>query len=146
LADTRLALVFLAAAAACGPVSATSVIDDAETSVAKAHARDGDKYAVYDTTLADLYLIKAREEQGHAHYTDAEELAEESHRHAEEAARKAALAKAAEVAVPTAVIQQTPAAPPPVVTPVPAPAQTPPAAVSVPAPAAPRKPPEDGPK
>jgi hypothetical protein len=128
-------------------VSATSVIDDAETSVAKAHSRDGDKYAVYDTTLADLYLMKAREEQGHAHYTDAEELAEEAHRHGEEAVRKAALAKAAEVSVPTAVIQQTPPPAAPVVTPVTPPAAAPPAAEPPKtAPAEPPKKPEDGPK
>jgi hypothetical protein len=128
-------------------VSATSVIDDAETSVAKAHARDGDKYAVYDTTLADLYLMKAREEQGHAHYTDAEELAEESHRHGEEAVRKAALAKAAEVSVPTAVIRQTPPPAAPVVTPVTPPAEAPRAAEPPKtAPAEPAKKPEDGPK
>lgn len=137
MADSRLALVLLAiAASACGAVSASSVMDDAESSVARAHSRDGDKYAVYDTTLADLYLVKAREEQGHAHYTDAEELAEESHRHAEEAVRKAALAKAAEVSVPTATIQRTPAPEAPVVTPVPA---------EPPKPAQPKKP-EDGPK
>jgi hypothetical protein len=119
LADSRLALVLLAiAATACGAVSASSVIDDAESAAARAHSRDGDKYAVYDTTLADLYLVKAREEQGHAHYSDAEEMAEESKRHADEAVRKAALAKAAEVTVPTATIQRTPAPAPPVVTPV----------------------------
>ena len=145
MADSRSALALLAVLAACGPVSATSVVDDAASAAARVHSREGDKYAVYDTTLADLYLAKAREEQGHAHYSDAEDLAEESKRHADEALRKAALAKAAEVAVPTATIQRTPAPQPPAAVP---PQEAPPAAA--PPAAEPPKPPpakpEDGPK
>lgn len=74
---------------ACGPVAATSTINDAEVAVLRAHAGDGEKYAPYDTTLADLYLAKAREEQGHAHYADARELAADAQRFAEQASRKA---------------------------------------------------------
>lgn len=111
--------------------------------MARAHSRDGDKYAVYDTTLADLYLVKAREEQGHAHYSDAEEMGEESKRHADEAVRKAALAKAAEVTVPTATIQRTPSPAAPVVTPVTPPKETP---VTPPKETPPPARPEDGPK
>ena len=76
--------------AACGPIGATSVIDDAEVALLRAHTSDGDKYAPYDTTAGDLYLAKAREEQGHARYSSAVELARKAQKHAEEATRKAA--------------------------------------------------------
>jgi len=77
------------ALAACGTVGAASQIADAEVAVTRAHASDGDKYAVYETTAADLYLQKAKEEQGHAHYSAAETLAEKSQQLAEAAAKKA---------------------------------------------------------
>lgn len=64
------------------------MIDDAEVALARAHAADGDKLAIYETTRADLYLIKAREEQGHARYSDAMDLAGEAIRSAEAAVRK----------------------------------------------------------
>jgi hypothetical protein len=76
--------------AACGPLGATSVIDDAEVALVRAHASDADKYAPYDATAGDLYLAKAREEQGHARYASAIELARKAQRHADEATRKAA--------------------------------------------------------
>ena len=84
-----LALSFAAAAASCGPVGATSVIHDAEAANARAHAADGDRYAVYETTSADLYLQKAREEQGRARYSEAAQLARKSIELAEQAAQKA---------------------------------------------------------
>jgi hypothetical protein len=108
---------FALLAAACGPVTASSVIDDAEAAAARAHASEGEKYAAYDTTLADLYLQKAREEQGHAHYGDAEELAEQSQKFARDASKKAAEKRASESAqpqVPHATVQRpAPVAPPP---------------------------------
>jgi hypothetical protein len=76
------------ALSACGPVGATSLINDAEVAVARAHAADGEKLAPYETTLADLYLTKAREEQGHAKYSDARELAADCIKQADLAARK----------------------------------------------------------
>ncbi len=57
--------------------------------MARAHAADGEKLAPYETTLADLYLTKAREEQGHAKYADARELAADCIKQADLAARKA---------------------------------------------------------
>jgi len=99
-------------AAACGPVAATSVIDDAEVAVVRAHAADGEKYALYETTLADLYLAKAKEESGHAHYADAHDLATEALRNAQEATRKAAERRTSDKApAPQATIQH--AEPPP---------------------------------
>jgi hypothetical protein len=120
----RAALIFAVFALACGPVTATSVIDDAEAAAVRAHSGEGEKYAAYDTALADLYLQKAREEQGHAHYSDAEDLAQEALTHAKEATRKAAekrTSAAATPQTPQATVQR-PAAP---VTPAPAQPVTP---------------------
>jgi hypothetical protein len=73
----------------CGPVTATSVIDDAQLAIVRARAADADRLAPYETTLADLYLAKAREEQGHARYADARVLANEALRYAGAATRRA---------------------------------------------------------
>jgi hypothetical protein len=73
----------------CGPVTATSVIDDADGALLRARAANADRYALYESTLADLYLAKAREEQGHARYADAQALAAEALRLAQAAGRKA---------------------------------------------------------
>ena len=130
-----LALSFAAAAASCGPVGATSVISDAELATARAHAADGDRYAVYETTSADLYLQKAREEQGRAHYGEAAQLARKSVELAEQAAQKASVQRASgpAQAAPRATIQHAaPAAKPspastgkPPAAPKPPPASTP---------------------
>jgi hypothetical protein len=74
----------------CGPVTATSVIDDADAALLRARSADADRYAPYEATLAELYLTKAREEQCHARYADARALAGEALRHAGAAARQAA--------------------------------------------------------
>jgi hypothetical protein len=80
----------------CGPVTATSVIDDADRALVRARGTDADKYALYETTLADLYLAKAREKQGHAQYGDARVLAEDALRYANAAGRKATERRASE--------------------------------------------------
>ena len=92
LARSLLAIA-AAATSACGPVGATSLVSDAEVAVSRAHAADGDSYAIYATTAADLYLQKAREEQGRAHYSAAMDLARRSVELAEEATKKATDAK-----------------------------------------------------
>jgi hypothetical protein len=117
-------LLALVATVSCGPVTATSVIDDAEVALARAHAADGTKYAAYETTLADLYLVKAKEEQGHARYSQAVELAADALKFAETATKKAAEGRAATTPAPLpqakikrpgepAHPQATPATPPP---------------------------------
>ena len=110
-------LLVLIACFGCGPVAATAVIDDAEAALARAHAAEGEKYALYETTLADLYLVKAREEQGHARYAEASHLGSEALRYAEAATRKAAERRTSATAppVPTATVEHPAvAAPPPV--------------------------------
>src|SRR5438552_10428856 len=117
---------------------ATSVVDDADVALARAHAAEGEKYALYETTLADLYLIKAREEQGHARYSDSAALAADALKYAESATRKAAERRTSAAAppTPTANIQRPaeekkpPPVPPPegerrVITPAPSPAPAP---------------------
>ena len=97
-----LACTFAVAAAGlgCGPIGSTSLIGDAEIAVARAHAADGDTRAIYETTSADLYLQKAKEEQGHARYGPAMELAKRSVELAEAATLKASRQRAG--ATPTA--------------------------------------------
>jgi Domain of unknown function (DUF4398) len=76
-------------AAGCGPVRATSVIGDAEAAVARARAAGSEKAAPYETVSAELYLTKAREQQGRAQYGAAEDLAKQSLRFAQEAIERA---------------------------------------------------------
>lgn len=106
--------VLAALVCACGPVNATNVLGDAEVANIRAHAAEGEKYALYETTLADLYLQKAKEEQGHAHYSEAEALGADALRYAQLATRKAAERRTADTApAPTATIQHPAIAPPP---------------------------------
>jgi len=84
-----LACLLALLAAACGPVRATSVIGDAEAAVTRARAVGGEKVAPYETVSAQLYLAKAREQQGRAQYGAAEELARQSLRFAQEAIERA---------------------------------------------------------
>jgi hypothetical protein len=90
------------------------VIDDAEVALARAHATDGAKYALYETTLADLYLAKAKEEQGHARYTQAQELGADALKLAQAATRKALEARTSGTATPApqATIKHSEAPPP----------------------------------
>ena len=69
----------------------------------RARAADADRFAPYEATLAELYLTKAREEQGHARYADARALANEALRYAGAAARKATDNRAAPAAGSAAV-------------------------------------------
>jgi Domain of unknown function (DUF4398) len=57
--------------------------------VARARAAGGAKVAPYETVSAELYLVKAREQQGRAQYGAAEELARQSLRFAQEAIERA---------------------------------------------------------
>lgn len=131
------------------------MINDAEIALARAHAADGEKLAPYETTLADLYLIKAREEQGHARYADARALAQDCIAEAGLAARKAAERRASPPQAPSGAterpVERAPATgaepePPLLVPPKPrrapsdAPAAAPPPDASQPGPGASRPP------
>jgi hypothetical protein len=86
----------------CGPMTATGVMDDAELSLRRARGADSDRYAQYETTLAELYLTKARELQGHARYGEARALASEALRLANAANRRAAEHRSGDAATSTA--------------------------------------------
>jgi len=102
----RISSLLALLAIGCGPVLATSVIDDAEVADLRAHAADGEKYALYETTLADLYLAKAKEEQGHARYSAARDLATDALKFAQDATKKAGERRAADTSpTPQATIQ-----------------------------------------
>ena len=62
------------------------MIGEAETAVARVRAADGERIAPYETISAELFLEKAREQQGRAQYGAAEDLARQSLRFAREAA------------------------------------------------------------
>ena len=87
----------------CGPVTTTSVIDDADGALLRARAANAERYGLYEATLADLYLAKAREEQGHARYADALALAADALRFAQAAGRKASERRTAPAADDAAV-------------------------------------------
>jgi hypothetical protein len=109
-------------AAGCGPVRATSVIGDAEAAIARARAADGERLAPYETVSAQLYLAKAREQQGRAQYGAAEDLAKQSMRFAREAVERAGEQRSRGAATPAPASPATvtrpqsasePSAPPP---------------------------------
>ena len=87
---TRIACVgWLVLLAGCGPVIAHGVIRESESAVLRARALDGERLAPYETTSAELYLEKAREEQGRAQYGAAQELARQSLTYARQAIERA---------------------------------------------------------
>jgi hypothetical protein len=75
--------------AGCGPIGTYGVIRDAESAVARARALDGQRIAPYETKSAELYLEKAREEQGRAQYGAARDLARQSLTYAQQAIERA---------------------------------------------------------
>jgi len=77
-------------------VTTTRVIDSADAALVRTRGADGDKLAPYETTLADLYLAKAREKQAYAQYGDAEMLAADARRFADAASLKAAQRRSSE--------------------------------------------------
>ncbi len=79
-------------ASACGPVQSSAVISDAEAAVEKARTAEAPKYALYNFTLAELLLHKAREEAGYADFETAVKLAEKAIENAELASQKTARA------------------------------------------------------
>jgi hypothetical protein len=86
------AAVFLALSAsvsACGPVSSTLALSDAESAIEAARAADARRYALYELTSAEEYFRKAREEEGFADYQDALDLAETARGFADRARARA---------------------------------------------------------
>ena len=111
---TRFAALALAltALAGCGPVQATATISDGEVALEKARTAQAQKYAIYNYTLAELYLHKAKEEAGYADFGTATELAEKAITNADLASQKSAKALAEQSGggpnAPVAPMQVTP--------------------------------------
>jgi hypothetical protein len=105
------ACLLVVLAAGCGPVRATSVIRDAEAAVARARAADGERVAPYETISAELYLAKARDQQGRAQYGAAEDLARQSLQFAAAAVERAGSAGRGPAEAAPATITRPSAAP-----------------------------------
>lgn len=75
----RLAVtVLLASLGACGPLQSTAFLTDAETMLEAARAAEAEKLALYEWTAANLYLHKAKEEQGYSDYEHAVDYAKKA--------------------------------------------------------------------
>ncbi|MEY4577392.1 MAG: hypothetical protein RL701_2095 [Pseudomonadota bacterium] len=61
----------MAAMVACGPVTYTLDIGEAERVVAEARAENASYFAPYDLYFAEAHLEKAHEEAAQGHYEDA---------------------------------------------------------------------------
>lgn len=74
----RLTLSMVLAAgmlAGCGPISATSAIHDASVAIESARGAKAPQFAVYEFVSAELYLRKAREEEGYSDFQAAIDFA-----------------------------------------------------------------------
>ena len=70
---------------ACGPLSAHTAIAKAHISLEAAKGAQANQYAIYEFKRAQLYLWKAREEEGLSSFQDAINFAKRSIKFAEEA-------------------------------------------------------------
>lgn len=61
---------------ACGPISTTIALRDAEAAIESARAADAARYAAFELTSADEYFRKAREEEGYSDFQAAVDLAQ----------------------------------------------------------------------
>lgn len=74
---------------ACGPISTTLALRDAESAIVTARAADAQRYALYELTSADEYFRKAREEEGHSDFQAAIDLAQRALVFADQARERA---------------------------------------------------------
>lgn len=80
-----LASVFVGLLGACSPWAAARGARDAERSVRAAEQAGADSHASYELTLSKLYLAKAREEAGEAHYAIARTWLKHARKNAQKA-------------------------------------------------------------
>lgn len=93
----------------CASVNdASNAIGQAQTALDGARAGEADRYAPYETTLSDMYLAKAREEQARGKGAEAQKLGEEALKYAQTASRKSAERRAAVSTPPPAATIQHP--------------------------------------
>ena len=84
-----LALMVLAALAACGPIRSSKALIDADVDLEAARAAGAQKSAVYEYTAAEAYLHEARVLSGQAQFETAEDYADKASAFAQAATKKA---------------------------------------------------------
>lgn len=84
-----LALLPLAALAACGPVQSTGALIDADVQIEAARSAGAATAAPYEFTAAEAYLHKAREVAGYSRYDEATAYASKARDIATDAKKKA---------------------------------------------------------
>ncbi len=72
-------------AVGCGPITSTTAIADATVALEAAEAANAEKFAVYEYTMAQECLRKAKEEEGYSEYQPAIDLAKKARKFAEKA-------------------------------------------------------------
>ena len=82
-------LVLSLLSTACGPISTTLALHDAESAIAVARAADAQRYALYELTSAEEYFRKAREEEGYSDFQAALDLAQSARVFADKARDRA---------------------------------------------------------
>lgn len=87
-----LAVLALAALAACGPVQSTAALIDADVELEAARQAGAAKTSTYEYAAAEAYLHKAREVSGRAEYDAATRFARKSQLLAKEARKNAGAA------------------------------------------------------
>lgn len=92
----RIALVMVGVLGASGCSASAYAVRSTKAARSVEHARraQAGDFAVYQLTLAEAYLEKAREESSHAAYQDASQLAKKSKENAEQAVELAKQARA----------------------------------------------------
>ena len=93
-AFSKLCILFFVLCQACGPITASTKITDAQDQVNRAAELEAPKYAPFEFQGAVLYLEKAREEEGYSYYQDAVTLAKTAFQLAIDAQRLAQQRKA----------------------------------------------------
>jgi len=78
-------LLLLSAAVGCASIRSTIRLTEAEQALYQARQYDPQDSAVYEWTLAELYMVKSREEWGYSDYEAAEMFAEKAAKWAAEA-------------------------------------------------------------
>ena len=76
-------------ASACGPVTSTQRLNEARTAFALAEDAGAAQHAVYEYTMAQQMLLKARQEWGQSDWQKAEEYADRAREYSERAATRA---------------------------------------------------------
>ncbi|HEY3449750.1 MAG TPA: hypothetical protein VGK67_25575 [Myxococcales bacterium] len=79
---------------ACGPTQSTALIMDGDVQLEAARMADAPKLAPYEFTAAEVYLHKAREEQGYSDFDISIDFGKKAVKFATEAKKKSMAAKA----------------------------------------------------